>query len=169
MAAFIDRASLVTLGDELEQQVRSGGTEREVADLVDDQQLRARQQLELLFQTVLALGAGEQSHHGGRRGEQGPVPDGAGLHTEGYGQMRLAYAGRSEQQHVLGIGDVTTGAQLAHDLRIERGLELEVEALERLVEGKAGHADAHGRVAILLAGQLRREQLLEEVAVRELS
>src|SRR5204863_8499858 len=54
-------------------------------------------------------------------------------------------------------------------LRIERGLELEVEALERLLEGKAGHADAHGRVAILLAGQFCREQLFEKVAVRELS
>ncbi len=83
--------------------------------------------------------------------------------------MRLAHAGRSEQQHVLGVGDVTRGGQLAHDLRIERGLELEVEALERLLEGKVGHADAHGRVAILLADQLGREQLFEEVAVRELS
>jgi hypothetical protein len=67
----------------------------------------------------------------------------------------------------VGIGDVTTGAQLAHDLRIERGLELEVETLERLLEGKAGHADAHGRVAILLASQFGREQLFEEVAVGE--
>ena len=122
----------------------------------------------MLFQTVLALGAGEQSHHRGRRGEQGPIPGSAGRHAQGHGQMRLAYAGRSEQQHVLGVGDVTGGGQLAHDLRIERGLELEVEALERLLEGEVGHADAQGRVAIMLAGQFGREQLFEKVAVGEI-
>jgi hypothetical protein len=80
-----------------------------------------------------------------------------------------AFIPRATARCVLSIGDVTAGAQLAHDLRIERGLELEVEALECLLEGKAGHADAHGRIAILLAGQFRAEQLFEEVAVRELS
>src|SRR5260370_20375159 len=41
--------------------------------------LRARQDLKLLFETVFALSAGEQRHHGGRRGEQSSVTGGAGV------------------------------------------------------------------------------------------
>ena len=42
--------------------------------------------------------------------------------------------------------------ELAYEFRVERRLELEVETLERLLERKMRHSDAHGRVALLLAG-----------------
>ena len=82
--------------------------------------------------------------------------------------MRFAHAGRSEQQHVVGIGDEAAGGQFAHHLRLDRGLKLEVEALQALVERKARHGRLHRRVALLLGRQLAAEQLLQQVAVGQL-
>jgi len=65
-------------------------------------------------------------------------------------------------------GDEAAGGQLANHLRIDRGLKLEIEALQALVERKARHRRLHRRVALLFGRQLSAEQLLEQVGVGEL-
>ena len=54
------RGAFVAPGDEHEHEVRGLGIERDVADLVDDQQRDPLQAVELGVQAALALGVGEQ-------------------------------------------------------------------------------------------------------------
>ena len=56
IASDDDRAAFVAAGDQGEEEVRGLALEREVADLVDDQQLVALQPPELLVQRVALLG-----------------------------------------------------------------------------------------------------------------
>jgi hypothetical protein len=59
--------------------------------------------------------------------------------------MRLADAGRPQQQHRLGIGDEAPGGDLADLLFVDRGLGGEVEAVEIADEG-----EARGSIRILV-------------------
>jgi hypothetical protein len=52
--------------------------------------------------------------------------------SQGDGQVRLADARRAEEEDVLGAGDEPTGGELADQLGVDRGLELEVKLVERL-------------------------------------
>jgi hypothetical protein len=79
----------------------------------------------------------------------------------------LAHPGRPEEQHVLPIGDEAAARQLLDHLGIDRGLKLPVEALQRLLEGEARHADPHRQVLLVLRAQLEPQDLVEEVAVAQ--
>jgi len=79
----------------------------------------------------------------------------------------LADPGRAQEQDVVGIGDEPAGGQLLDHLGVDRRLELEVEAVEGLLEREAGHGGLHGRVPFVLGGDLTAEDVLQEVAVRE--
>ncbi len=54
-----DAAALVAATDELEHQVSSVGLERQVAELVDDQQLRLGEVQQLVLEPILVLRLGE--------------------------------------------------------------------------------------------------------------
>src|SRR5216683_8235301 len=82
--------------------------------------------------------------------------------------MALPDPRRSEQQQVVAALDVTAGRKFADLLGIERRLELEVEALERLLEGKAGHRDTHLMMFVGLGVDLAGQQLIKEVGVGNL-
>jgi hypothetical protein len=72
-----DRTSLVATRDQLEEQIGALAIDRQVADLVADQELRLSQQLEPLVE--LALGQG-LAQRGDQRGWSYPVSvDGIGL------------------------------------------------------------------------------------------
>ena len=73
--------------------------------------------------------------------------------------------GRAEQQQVVAAPDVAARDQFADLLGIERRLELEVEALERLLEREARHRDPHLMVLVRFRVDLTGEQLVEEVGV----
>jgi hypothetical protein len=84
------------------------------------------------------------------------------------GEVSLADAGRTEEQHVLGACDEAPGGELAHELLVDGGLELEVELLEGLDGGEVGDLDAHGDALLLLRVGLLGEELVEEVEVGRL-
>ena len=63
--------------DELEDQIAAPGNDRQVADRVDDQQLRPAQKPDPLAQDPLALGLGQRADHVGQGGEVDRPP---GLH-----------------------------------------------------------------------------------------
>ena len=90
-----DRAALVAAADELEEQVGALAIDRDVADLVDDQDLRLGEELELLVEAVLGERLAEGGDEPGRGGEQRPVAQLAGLEAEGDREMGLADAGRN--------------------------------------------------------------------------
>jgi hypothetical protein len=85
-----DRAALVAAGDEREEEVGRGSLERQVADLVDDEQVVALEAPELRLKLVAVLRALEPRDSLLRRGEGHPVALLARLHPERDRQVRLA-------------------------------------------------------------------------------
>src|SRR5215472_11662925 len=65
----VDRAALVTLAEDLEQQLRAGRRQRYIPELVDDQQLVGRQLALEAEQSFLVPGLDQLMDHGGRGGE----------------------------------------------------------------------------------------------------
>ena len=63
------RALFVSGVDELEEQVAAAGNDREVADLVDDEQGEAAEVSDSLAQRAFAFGLGERSDDVGERAE----------------------------------------------------------------------------------------------------
>ena len=126
------RAALVPTRDELEEQVRAAPLERQVAEFVDDQQLGLGEEGELVGELAFGLGLGEGGEQRGRADEQDGVAgldDGAAQRD---GEMGLADARRTEQQDVVAGGDEAAGGELAYELGVDAGLELEVEVVEGL-------------------------------------
>ena len=85
-----DAGGLVAGGDELEEQVGGLGLERDVADLVDDQERVAAQAGDLGLEAAGAVGGGEPVGPGGGGGEQDAVPGLAGLDAQAGGEHGLA-------------------------------------------------------------------------------
>src|SRR5262249_37665054 len=100
-------ASFVAATDQLEEQMRRVGLQRQVAEFVDDQQLWLRQREQFLVQAPLAMRLGEASDQRRRRGELHRVTGQDRLSPERDRQVRLTNAWRAEQQYVLAVGDPT--------------------------------------------------------------
>jgi len=158
---------LVAPRDELEEQMSPVTVNGDVADLVDDQELGLAEELEPLLDAVLGIGPGQRGNERHGLGEAGPVALGDGLDAQGHGQMGFAHPGRPQQDDVLPVGDVAAACQLFDLLLVDGGLEAEVEALQGLDEGEAGHGGAHGDVLFGLGGHLLGQQFIEEVTVGE--
>ena len=107
-----DRAPLIAPGDELEKEIGSLPVDRDVPDLVDDQELGLGEQFEALLEAILEERLAERGNEAGRRREEGPVAELAGLEADRDGQMRLAHARRAEEQDVLPIGEKASGGEL---------------------------------------------------------
>ncbi len=62
-----DRAAFIASTDELKEEIRALPIDRDVADLVDDQELGLREDLEPLFQAILIERLAERRDERGRR------------------------------------------------------------------------------------------------------
>src|SRR5439155_7908784 len=152
--------------DELKEKIGPGAVDRQVADLVDDQQPGHGVDLEPLVQTPLGRGLGQGGDEAGRGREQDAVAMLDGLEAEPDGQVGLPDAGRTEEHDILAVLDEVTAAQRLDLLLVERGLVAEVERLQALHEGEAGQVRAHGDMLGRLRGDLFGQQRIEEVGVR---
>ncbi len=154
--------TLVAGVDELEEQVRAARGERQVADLVDDEQRVARVEADALPELSLAFGLGERAHEVGERGEIDALAGPDGLQAEREGKVRLAGARRPQEMHHLAPLDEGEAREREDAVAVERGLEPEVEALERLqhreTRRQEGHLDAPALAQLPLLGQ----ELFEE-------
>ena len=83
-------APLVAPGDELKEQMRRIGLERQIAELVDNQQLRLAEMGEAVLQPALAMRLGELGHQGGRWNELHRIASEDRLASDRHCQMRLA-------------------------------------------------------------------------------
>src|SRR5207302_6655502 len=72
---------------------------------------------------------------------------------------------RSEEQHILRLGDEAAGGELANESLIDRRLRLEVEPVERLHRGKMSDGHAHRDALALLGVDLAAQKRVEEVEV----
>ena len=109
------RRAFVAVGHEREHEVRGFGVERDVADLVNDQQRDERQAFELGLELALAFGLGEPGDPLGRGRELHALAGQARADPEGGRDVGLAGAGRAEQDHVLaGVEEVELAEVLDH-------------------------------------------------------
>src|SRR5439155_23295620 len=88
-----ERPLLVAAADQLEEQVGAALVDRQVADLVDDQEPRHGVELELLLEPALGERLGEGADHAGGGGEQHAVATLDRLEAEPDSEMRLTHAG----------------------------------------------------------------------------
>jgi hypothetical protein len=92
-----DRVAFVAAGDEREEQVGGLAFERQVADLVDDQQVVALQPAQLGLELVAVLRRLQARDPLLRGGESNAVAALAGFEAERDRDVRLAGAGRAEE------------------------------------------------------------------------
>jgi hypothetical protein len=85
--------AFVARRDELEEQVGRFGFERDVADLIDDQERVAAQPDEFLLQTPAVMGLGQPGDPLAGGGEQDPVPGLAGADRDTDREVGFAGAG----------------------------------------------------------------------------
>ena len=97
------------------------GVERDVADLVDDEQRDALEPVELVVEAAVALRVGEQGDPFGGGAERDAVAGQAGADAERDRQVRLAGAGRAEQDDVLAAVEEVELAEVD-----DRGFVIEV-------------------------------------------
>ncbi len=126
------------------------GVERDVADLVDDQQRDPLQAGEFVVEAALTLGVGEQRDPFGGGLEGDAVAGQAGADCDGDREVGLAGAGRSEQDDVLATVQEVELAEVQDRFAAQAALEGEVELLEGLAGGEAGGLDA-GLAAVAVA------------------
>ena len=119
---------LVAGGDELEEQVRGVLLERQVADLIDDDQGVAAQPGQFPREMAVAVGVGQAGDPVGGGGEQDPVIALAGPDRQPDGEMGLAGSGRAEQHDIAGLGEERARGERG-DLLADGGLGVEVERM----------------------------------------
>jgi hypothetical protein len=160
-----DRAAFVAAGDEREEQVGGLALEREIADLVDDQQPVAVQAAQFVVEAVAVLCLLEAVDPllGGR--EQGAVPGLAGLDGQGDREVGLAGAGRAEEADVGGFLDPGQLREMLDQWTFGAGLGGEVEVFQRLGRRERGVADALARPGGLAGEDLGLAERLQELLV----
>ena len=162
-----DRTLLVSCRDQLKQAGGCEGVERQVAHLVEDEELGLDQQGHPLPELVLVAGTLELGHqilHGdevnGRTGNDGFV-------AERNAEVRLTDARRSEQEHVLLAFQERERGEFAQLAFIHRGLEGEGELIQALVVGEVCPLGLEPHVPAMLGLALSLERLFEEVEIRQ--
>jgi hypothetical protein len=105
-----DDGAAVAPGDELEEQVGALAVNRDVPDLIDNQQLWLRQDLEALIESAFGERLAEGRNQAGGRGEEHADALFAGLQPERDGQVRLADTGRSEEQDIVATFQVAVAS-----------------------------------------------------------
>ena len=94
VAGHDEAGAFVSAGDQLEEQVRGLGLERDVADLINDQDRDARELGELVLQFPGGVSVGEAGDPLGGGGERDAVPGLAGADAQADRQVGLAGAAR---------------------------------------------------------------------------
>jgi hypothetical protein len=157
--------AFVAAGDEHEHQVRCLGVERDVADLVTDEQWVALETAQLVLEAALALCVGEQSDPLGGGAEQDTLPGEACADRERDREMCLAGAGWPKEDDVfLGVQEVELPEMLDY-LLFDGALEGEVELLERLSGWEPCGFDPQLAAGGVPGGDLRGQQRFGEPLV----
>src|SRR5215211_5223684 len=93
-----DQGSLLVAGvDQLEEEVAATGHDRQVADLVDDQESGSAEEPDPLLQMSFAFRTGERGDEVGQGGEVDAPAGLDRLHAEGDREVAFAGAGRAEE------------------------------------------------------------------------
>ena len=128
VAGHQDRAPLVALAEDFEQQLGAGLRERHEAEFVDDQKVILCQLLLQAQQAFFIPGLHQFMNQGSGREEADGEPLLAGRQTETEGDMGLAGSAVAERDDILTTLDVFASRQLQNQHLVERCDGLEVEA-----------------------------------------
>lgn len=134
--------------------MRSIGLEGQVAELVDDQQLRLGVVGQPLIKPAFPVRLRKLCHQRRGRSEQHGIPGYDGFPAECDRQVRLADARRSEEENRLTVSDKPPGGDLPDLCLVQRRLSPVVEAREVADEGKARETKAHVDPPLIPAGDL---------------
>ena len=118
---------------------------------------------------ALEVGRLEVRHEVDRGREVGPVAGLGGGDPERDREMALADPRRSQEQRVAALLDEAQGGQLGDDRPVDRGLEVELELGQALVERVVGEAQPSRQPAGRGRLDLGREQALEDLDRRRRS
>ena len=127
-----ERALFIARVYELEEEVGPSRGNRQVADLVDDQERGAGMEADLLRQPALPLGLAQRFDQFGKARSIDAPAGLDGGDPKRRGQVALAGAGWAKEVDDLGPPDEVELGQRCDPLAVERGLEAELEALQRL-------------------------------------
>ena len=152
------RALFVPGVDELEEEIAAAGRDREVADLVDDEQRKAAVVADPLAKGAVAFGLGERDDDVGERAEVDAAAGFDRLDAEGEAQMSLAGSGWTYEMERFGAVDELQPGERQDAVPVERGLEGEVEPGEGLDRREPRHLDRHPDAPVLARGQLFGKQ-----------
>jgi hypothetical protein len=148
------RPPLVAGVDQLEEQIAGAGADGEIADLIDDQQRGTAQEPDAFAQAPFAVSLGERLDDVGERREVDAAAGPDCLDAECRGQMTLAGAGLADEVEL---------CQGEDPVAVERRLEREVEAGQRLDGGQARHLQRRLDPAALANGDLLGQQRLDRL------
>ena len=160
-----DRGSLVEPADQVEQHLPAADRERQIAELVEDDEIDADELVgefsglagaRLGLELVDQIDRGEEAH-------AGAVAHAIG--ADRYGDMALAGAGSADQHGVALGGEKAALVQLAHQPLVDRR-DREVELGEVLHHREARHPHAVGGRAGAMIGELGEQQFARRCAER---
>ena len=114
-----DRALLVAAADDVEEQIGGASVAGDVAEFVENQQVRCDVSLETTRGRWEGLLSEQVGECGVERGESDGVALLEGAQAEVLGERALADAGRSAQQDVLGVLDEVEAEQVLVALAID--------------------------------------------------
>src|SRR5215469_5241990 len=114
-----DGAALVTLAEDLEQELRAGRRQRDIAELVDDQQLVGRQLALQAEQPLLVSGLDQLVDHGGRGSEADRQAFLTGRQPQSESNVRLASAAVADRDRVLAASNVFTAGKFEDQCLVE--------------------------------------------------
>ena len=164
-----DAAVFVAAADDLEEVAGGFAGHRQVAELVDDQDLWSGPEAHRVRPAAVDRGAGGA---GDEVGGGGVVDAVAGVHgalAERDREHCLADAGRADQQAVGFLLDEPEGGEVFDEPAVEGGLRGEVELLERLVGGELRENRIRpSRRRCSLAATSDLEEVVQELGVARL-
>src|SRR3984957_10500328 len=154
-----DAGALIELAQQMEEQGPSGGAERQVAKLVEDDEIGVGEPggdlswlalKLLLFESVDEFDCGEE-------------PDALAMVLDGLDadrgrEMRLACAGAADEDDIVGVFQKLAAMQLTCERLVDLAAG-EVEAGEIAIVRKAGGLELIGRRSHLPVGRLRLQEL----------
>lgn len=161
-----DRLALfIAFADGLEQETGIRFVERQITDLVDDEQLGPREVFDLAGEPVFGHALSHSSCQIDGGGEVDPMAHLGRQDAEGDGQVCLADSGRPQQDHVAAFAQISARGQLVDDPAVERGLFLEAEVIQQLLIGQVGELQVEPDRFVMTEAGLGIEQIAQEVRV----
>ena len=160
-----DGGLLLSLGEDLEQQLGAAPVQLDVAELIEAEQVDPPVAGDHLGEHAVVGGLGELVDQGGGGDVADPVALLGRRGAQPDQQVRLPRAGVADQAQRLPGGDPLAAGQRRDQRRGNVGVRGEVEVLQPLRPGEPGLADEPGPAPRLPVIALQRQQLGEEPLV----